>query len=212
MAFQHREFRTRLREAERLRLYAQSAFSDKKAQSASLMEVESRLRRLELEAREAVERATRAEAERDAAHHEVAMAWLEIDVAGSAWAQVESELALVQRALAASEDGRRKMESELDVAQQALAASGEACQMVEEEVSRLTDERVLLLVELKASYILETKEERIRGRGARRLEIREEKEHPGEGEFQDQGRSRLKGDYKEIFFLRTYRRGLGIVS
>ena len=48
------------------------------------MEVESKLRRLELEAREAVERATRAEAERDVARHEVAMARLEIDEAGSA--------------------------------------------------------------------------------------------------------------------------------
>ena len=38
------------------------------------MEVKSKLRRLELEAREAVERATHAEAERDAAHYEVAMA------------------------------------------------------------------------------------------------------------------------------------------
>ena len=38
------------------------------------MEARSKSRRLELEAREAVERAARAEAERDAAHHEVAMA------------------------------------------------------------------------------------------------------------------------------------------
>ena len=43
------------------------------------------------------------------------------------------------------------MESELDVAQQALAASRKACQTAEEEASRLTDERVLLLVELGAS-------------------------------------------------------------
>ena len=81
------------------------------------MEEESRSRQLELGAREAVERATRAKAERDVAHHEVAMARLEIDAAGSAWAQVESELAWVQCDLAASEDGRRKMESKLDVAQ-----------------------------------------------------------------------------------------------
>ena len=73
MDFQHREFWTRLREAERLRLYAQSVFSNKKTQSASLMEAESKLRWLELEAREAVERATRAEAERDVARHEVVM-------------------------------------------------------------------------------------------------------------------------------------------
>ena len=55
---------------------------------------------------------------------------------------MESELARVQRTLAASKDAWRKMESELDVAQQALAASGEACQTTEEEANRLTDEQV----------------------------------------------------------------------
>ena len=94
IAFQHQEFRTQLREAERLRLYAQLVFSDKKTLNASLMEAESKSRRLELEVvREAVERETRAEAERDAARHEVVMARLEIDAAGSARAQMESELA-----------------------------------------------------------------------------------------------------------------------
>ena len=151
MAFQHQEFWTRLREAERLRLYAQSMFYDKKALSASLMEAESKSRQLELEVREAVERECRAEAERDAARHELVMDRLEIDAAGSARAQVESELARVQHALAASEDARRTMESELDVAQQALAASREACRTIEEKASRLTDERVSLLVELGAS-------------------------------------------------------------
>ena len=74
MAFQHQEFWTRLREAERLRLYALSTFSDKKALSASLMEAKSKSRRLELEVREAVERAANAKAERDVARHEVEMA------------------------------------------------------------------------------------------------------------------------------------------
>ena len=40
------------------------------------------------------------------------------------------------------------MEFKLDVAQQALAASGEACRTAGEEVSRLIDERVSLLVEI----------------------------------------------------------------
>ena len=84
MAFQHLEFWIRLGEVERLRLYAQSAFSDKKTLSASLMEAESKSRQLELESREAVERGTRVETERDAACHEVAMARLEIDAVGSA--------------------------------------------------------------------------------------------------------------------------------
>ena len=76
---------------------------------------------------------------------------MEIDVAGNAWAQMESELARVQRASDASEDARRKMEFELDVAQQALAASEEACRTAEEEASLLTDERVSLLIKLGAS-------------------------------------------------------------
>ena len=59
-------------------------FSDKKALSAALMEAKSKSRQLELEAREPAERATRAEAEKDAAHHELAMARLEIDAVGSA--------------------------------------------------------------------------------------------------------------------------------
>ena len=126
MAFQHQEFQTQLRDAERLRLYAQSALSDKKALSTSLMEAESNSRRLESEAREVVERAVHAEAERDAAHHDVAMARLEIDAIGSARAEMEYDLAQVQHALAASEDAQWKVESELDGAQQALAASEES--------------------------------------------------------------------------------------
>ena len=45
--------------------------------------------------REAIERAVRAEAERDAARHEVAIGRLEIDAASSSQAQVEFELARV---------------------------------------------------------------------------------------------------------------------
>ena len=50
-------------------------------------------RRWELEAKEAVERVVRAEAERDAARHEASMARLEIEAASGARAQVEFELA-----------------------------------------------------------------------------------------------------------------------
>ena len=116
--------------------------------SASLMEEESKSRCLESEVREAVERAVRVEVERDVASHEMAMARLEIDAAGSARGQMESELARVHCALATLKDARHKGESELDRAQQALAFPGEAWQKAEEEVSHLTDERVSLLVEL----------------------------------------------------------------
>ena len=84
MAFQHREFQTRLRDAERLRLYSQSAFFDQKALCASLMEEESNSRCWESEAKEAVKRAIRAEAERDAARHDVVMAQLDTKAAGNA--------------------------------------------------------------------------------------------------------------------------------
>ena len=53
-----------------------------------------------MEAREAAERETYAEAERDVTRHELVMARLDIDAAGSARAQMESKLARVQRALA----------------------------------------------------------------------------------------------------------------
>ena len=64
---------------------------------------------------------------------------------------MESKLARIQRVLVASKDARQKMEYELDVAQHALAASREACRTAKEKASRLTYERVSLLVELGAS-------------------------------------------------------------
>ena len=70
MAYQHREFWSRLWDAEKLRLYSQSVVSNQKALSASLMEAEASLRRCESKAKKAVERAVWAEAKRDAACHE----------------------------------------------------------------------------------------------------------------------------------------------
>ena len=73
-------------------MYVQSGLSDQEILNASLKETRLNARRWELEAKEAVDRAARAEAERDAARHEVAMVRLETD-AGSARAQMEFELA-----------------------------------------------------------------------------------------------------------------------
>ena len=70
-------------------------FSNQKALSAFLREVESNSRRWESKAKEAGERAAHAEAERDAARHKVAMAQLETKTAGSARSRVEFELARV---------------------------------------------------------------------------------------------------------------------
>ena len=135
----------------RLRLYSQLAISDQKALSASLMEAEASSLPWESEAKEAVERVIRAEVEKDDAHHEVSMARLDVEVEGSARAQVEFELAKVQHTLVASEDARHKGESELTRVQYALAASEEARRKTVDEANRLADKRVSLLLELGAS-------------------------------------------------------------
>ena len=105
-------------------------------------------RRLELEAKKSVERAARAEAERDTAHHEAAMAKLETEGIVNARAQMESELSWVQRALAVAKSARLRVESERGVAQKALSMAGEACTKEEEENSHLMDEQISLILEL----------------------------------------------------------------
>ena len=126
MALQHHEFELRLRDAKRLRLYVQSGMAEPETQSASLKEAKLTCRCLELEAKESTERAAQAEAERDAARHEAAMAKLQIEGAINTRAQVESELTRVQIALTVAENARLKAESEHGVAQEALAVAGEA--------------------------------------------------------------------------------------
>ena len=76
MALQHHEFELRLRDAERLRLFVQVGMAEREMHSASLKKSELACSRLELEARESTERAARAEAERDTARHEAAMAMI----------------------------------------------------------------------------------------------------------------------------------------
>ena len=79
------------------------------------------------------------------------MARLDTEAAANVRAQVDSELSRVQFALATSEGGWLKAESELDYVRQALAAAKEACRKAEEENSRLTDERLSLVMELGAT-------------------------------------------------------------
>ena len=148
MSFQHHEFISRMRDAERFRLYVESELSARENLDASLKEAQLTIRRLELEAKENADRASRAEIEREAVRHEMAMVRLEIKAAGSARVQVELELSRFQSALTISEGGRVKAEFELGSVQQALVATKKACQRVEEENGRLTDERLSLLVEL----------------------------------------------------------------
>ena len=82
-----------------------------------MKEAQHSSRRWELEAKEVAERAVPAEAERDAARHETAMARLEIEAMSDARVQVEVELARVRGVLAAAEDTRLKVDFERDVAQ-----------------------------------------------------------------------------------------------
>ena len=149
MALQHHEFKLRLRDTERLRLYVQSGMVEREMQSASLKEAELACRRLELEAKESAERAARVEAERDTTRHEAAMPELEIEWAINARAQMESELSRVQHALTVAESTCLKAESEREVVQKALSLAREACTKAEEENSRLTDERLSLILELE---------------------------------------------------------------
>ena len=95
MALQHHEFQLQLRDAEKLRLYVKSGLSDQESLDASLKEAQSSVRHWELEAREVVDKATRAKAERDVARHKVVKARLDTDAASSARAQMESKLTRV---------------------------------------------------------------------------------------------------------------------
>ena len=63
-------------------------------------------------------------------------------------AQIESELARVQRALALAEDARQRTEFQHGAAQEALALAREAYRKAEEESGSLTDERLALIMEL----------------------------------------------------------------
>ena len=112
---------------------------------ASLKEVQLTAQHWELEAKEAADKA-----ERDVVQHETVMARLETEAAGNAREQVELELSRVQCALTTADGGRLKAEFELDSARQALASAKEACRRANEENSRLTNERMSLLMELGA--------------------------------------------------------------
>ena len=110
MALQHHEFELRLRDAEQLRLYVQAGMAEREMQSASSKKVKLVCRRLELKVRESAESVARAEAERDTACHEAAMAKLATEGAVNTRAQIEYELARVQLALALAEDALPKGE------------------------------------------------------------------------------------------------------
>ena len=76
------------------------------------------------------------------------MAKLATEGAVNTRAQIESELAWVQHALALAENARQRAESEHGAAREALALTGEACREAEEENDLLTGERLALIMEL----------------------------------------------------------------
>ena len=132
-----------MRDAKRLRLFVQSRLFDQEALDASLKEAQLSSRHWELEAKKAMERAVRAETERDAAQHEAAMARLEIDAMSGALAQLEAELALVRHILVITKDARLKSDSDRDAAQQALVVAEETRRKADDENGRLTYENCL---------------------------------------------------------------------
>ena len=76
-------------------MYVHSGLSTQESLDASLKEVQLTAQRWELEAKEVVDKAARAEAERDVARHETIMAWLETEAMGNARAHVELKLSRV---------------------------------------------------------------------------------------------------------------------
>ena len=76
------------------------------------------------------------------------MAKLQIEGAVNTQAQVEFELARVQRALVVTENASLRAESKRGVAQEAMAMAGEACRKAEVENNSLKDERLALVMEL----------------------------------------------------------------
>ena len=119
-----------LDDAERLRLYAQSAVSMHQALGASLAKAESKLQHWKHEAKVGAEKIERAEKERDEAKQEAKVARLAVMAADEAKERVEDELTRARDALAATKEDRRGLEA---------------------EVARLSVERMSLLLELEAS-------------------------------------------------------------
>ena len=78
------------------------------------------------------------------------MAKLETEETVSTRAQIESELARVQRALVLAEEAHRRAELERGDAQEASAAAGKACKKAEEENDHSADEKLALVIELGA--------------------------------------------------------------
>ena len=128
MVHQYREFQSRLDDADRLQLYAQSVVSKHQALDASLAKAKSKEQYWKQEAKACAEKIEQVEKERDEAKQEAKVARLAAIAAGKAKARAEDDLVRIQDALAtAEEDG----------------------QGLEAKVARLTVKRTSLLLELE---------------------------------------------------------------
>ena len=108
MARHHREFQSRLDDAEKLRLYAQSAISKHQALDASLAKAESMSKHWKREAKGDTEKIEREEKERGEAKQEAKVTRLAVVAAAEAKAREEDGLTRARDALeAVEEDGSR---------------------------------------------------------------------------------------------------------
>ena len=137
MAHHHRKFQSHLDDAEKLRLYAQSAASHQQTLNASLDKVESSVEHWEKEARDGAARVIRAKQERYKAMQEAKAAWLVATSTGDAKARVEVDLTKALNSFAATEEDRRRSEAVIT--------------RLEAELTRVEAKRASLLLELEAS-------------------------------------------------------------
>ena len=111
MACQHRELYHRLKDAEKLRLYARSFASKHHALEDSLGKAKAKSKHWERKAKVVIERAIATEKERDEAKEEAQVAWLVAVATSDVKAQAKDEMARVQDTLAVTEEARRKSEA-----------------------------------------------------------------------------------------------------
>ena len=137
MACQHQEFRSRLDDAKKLWLYAQSAASNHHTLTASLTKTKASSECWEKEARDGTASVIRAERERDEAKQEARAAQMIVTAAGDAKAMVEVDLTKALNSLATAEEGGCRSEAEIT--------------RLEAKFACMEAEREWLLLELEAS-------------------------------------------------------------
>ena len=130
MVCQYKEFQSRLDDAERLELYAQSVVSKHQALGASLAKAESKAKHWKQESIVGEEKIEWVKKERDEAKQEAKVAFQVAIAAGEDKARAEDDLARMRDALEAVEEDERGLKA---------------------KVSRLTVEQTLLLLELEIS-------------------------------------------------------------